>query len=151
MSDLVLRIVLWLSRRLPSRLITNEIGDVYLERYRVVGWMPGSKWRWPFSVYLHHIKRADEDKALHNHPWRWSFSVKLHGGYIEQLPGEVYRRAPWIHWVGRGYHRVDSVSRDCWTLFVVGHKASSWGFLVPGRGHVEWRERLRERGINPSY
>lgn len=151
-----LRFIQWLARHLLRRDIVNETGQVYLERYRIIGWMPGSKWRWPFSIYLHHIRLEDADESLHNHPWKWSFSIKLHGGYLEEVEpsGDEYRRfriAPRVHWVGRRYHRVQQVSSDCWTLFVVGPKANSWGFLVRGRGHVPWRERLVERGIKPSY
>jgi hypothetical protein len=36
-------------------------------------------------------------------------------------------------------------------IFVVGPKTKSWGFRVPGRGFVPWRERLAERGIKADY
>lgn len=42
------------------------------------------------NIYLHHILRSDDDRALHDHPW-WNVSVVLRGGYYEWTP------APW--WV----------------------------------------------------
>lgn len=31
------------------------------------------------NIYYHHVRRSDDDTALHDHPW-WSFSIVLEGG-----------------------------------------------------------------------
>ena len=53
---------------------------------------------------------------------------------------------------GTDYHRVSELhGKETWTLFIAGPKASSWGFFVPGEGHVEWREFLQRKGIPIDY
>jgi hypothetical protein len=156
-----LRILRWLSSFLAVRQIRSNSGSLYLERFKVFGWMPGDKRRWPFSVYLHRFHRPDNEPSgvLHTHPWRWSFSLVLSGGYTEERL--TWRRSEWPPWpAGHGWitrrirpfrlnifrsgaaHRIDELHGECWTLFVAGPKDSSWGFLVPRRGLVPWRECL---------
>lgn len=156
--SLWLRLVHWVACRLPRRDILAEGGAVYLERYRVLGWMPGSRWRGP-SVYLHRFRLTDQDLALHNHPWPWAVSLVLAGGYTEQRLGSLHG-LPACKWrrlkPGRlnvlgpdDYHRVaDLHGAETWTLFCVWPRTRSWGFWLPIRGHVPWRERLAERGID---
>lgn len=147
---------------LAKREIVAEKGIVYLERYLIHGWSPASPKDAPpgVSLYLHHILLPDQDDphVLHNHPWRWAHSTILHGWYAEERPhklgGFVSRSYP----TGSSntlepetFHRITSVSHDCWTLFLTGPKVKSWGFDVPGRGFVPWRERLAARGITPDY
>ena len=147
------RIIRWVASLLKCREIYGEDGTLYLSRYRVLGWMPGSNWRWPVSIYLHNIHRADLDDAEHNHPWNWAVSLILHGAYLETRGGSVrWRVAGQLNKLDANtFHRIEAVQGGVWTLFVVGPKGKSWGFNVPGRGFVPWRERLVERGITPSY
>lgn len=42
-------------------------------------------------IRIHHVKRSDEDRALHCHPW-WNVSWLLRGGYWEVVPG-IYQAA----------------------------------------------------------
>lgn len=111
------------------------------------------------NLYLHRFFLGDSDDAPHSHPWPWSVSLVLWGGYTEERLIEVdgikylkTRRVwPLTFNVFRAgdYHRVVKLhGKETWTLFLTGPKSSSWGFWVFGRGHVEWRTRLRERGIN---
>lgn len=151
----------FLCRFLMVREIRGEDGTLYLSRYRIMGWMPGSTTKWPLSIYLHHFHRPDLDDAPHNHPWKWSFSLTLAGGYTEEradvdnpIPGHCaieHRRMRFlsVNWISHSaYHLVSKLhGKETWTLFFAGPKATSWGFYVPGRGHVEWRARLAERGI----
>lgn len=160
--SLFLRFIRWLATKLPRRDIVGEDGVLYLTRYRIFGWMPGSRWKGP-SLYLHRFHIPDQDLAPHNHPWRWAVSWVLTGGYTEErLVPSLHPYASYIEsrdlMPGRmniiqhsDYHRVARLHGETWTLFLVGPKATSWGFYVMGRGHVEWRERLRERGIKPAY
>lgn len=153
-----LRLIHWAARRLPCRQILAEDGAVYLERYRVLGWMPGSRWRGP-SIYLHRFRMPDQDVALHNHPWPRAVSLVLAGGYTEQRLARMFGlpSCEW-RWLMPGqlnvigpddYHRVAELHGDeTWTLFLVWPRTRSWGFWLPSRGHVPWRERLRERGID---
>lgn len=80
MKDLLLR----LSSKLERRDIYGRDGDVYMQRYRVFGWMPGNSGSPGPNLYLHRFLRPDEDGELHNHPWRWAVSVMLAGGYAEE-------------------------------------------------------------------
>lgn len=151
----MIRLLHWLATKLQRRDIVAEDQKVYLERYRVIGWMPGSDWSWPFSIYLHRFCLPDLDDALHNHPWQWAFSLVLTGSYMEEVPGsgalrrrcQMRRRFSWRIIRASDYHRVDKLFGETWTLFIVGPKVKSWGFLVDGRGHVPWKDRLAERGI----
>jgi hypothetical protein len=161
--------ILWLlhfvTRFLTVREIRGEDRTLYLSRYRVFGWMPGDKRKYPICIYLHYFHRGDLDDALHSHPWAGSTSFILAGGYTEErinVPDEadpncvspedlrVRRVRPFaLNVFRRGdYHRIVELhGREAWSLFVTGPKTGSWGFWVFGRGHVEWRERLAERGI----
>lgn len=154
-SGIWLRLINWIARHLPRRDIPAEDGQVYLERYRVFGWMPGSRWRGP-SIYLHRFRLPDQDFALHNHPWPRCVSLVLAGGYTEERRGSGWRRHERRLKPGRlnvirpdDYHRVARLhGTETWTLFVVWPRTRSWGFWVPGRGHIPWRDRLAERGID---
>lgn len=154
-----LRLIHWVAARLPRRDILAEDGRVYLERYRVFGWMPGSSWRGP-SLYLHRFRLPDQDTALHNHPWPRAISLVLAGGYTEERRVYFYPDAFEIQSRRlrpgrlniireRDYHRVARLhGAETWTLFAAWPRTRSWGFWMPGRGHVPWRDRLRERGID---
>lgn len=153
-----LRLIHGLARRLPRRDILAEDGALYLERYRVFGWMPGSRWKGP-SVYLHRFRMPDQDVALHNHPWPRAVSLVLAGGYTEKRLTSLFgfsacewrRLTPGqLNVIGPDdYHRVAELHGDeTWTLFAVWPRTRSWGFWLPLRGHVPWRDRLRERGID---
>jgi len=111
-----------------------------------------------FNLYLHRFLRGDSDDAPHSHPWPWSVSLVLWGGYTEERLIEVNgikymkTRRVWpltLNVFRDGdYHRVVRLhGSQTWTLFLTGPKSSSWGFWVFGRGHVEWRQRLKERGV----
>lgn len=157
-----LRLIHWVAARLPRRDIPAEDGQVYLERYRVFGWMPGSNWSGP-SLYLHRFRLPDQDTAPHNHPWPCAVSLVLAGGYTEERLAYAYPddnlhvqsrrlRPGHLNVIREGdYHRVAALhGAETWTLFLVWPRTRSWGFWVPGRGHVPWRERLQERGLDPS-
>jgi hypothetical protein len=156
----ILAFLHWLAARLMVREIRGEDGSLYLSRYRIFGWMPGSQRKYPFSIYLHRFHRPDLDDAPHSHPWKWAWSLILAGGYTELklLPGEFYGQNRCLMAGSTNKLRDDTFhvvtnlhGEETWTLFIVGPKSASWGFKVPGRGFVPWRERLLERGINPSY
>lgn len=156
---MMLRFLHWLSSKLERRAIHGEDGTLYLERFKIFGWMPGSARRYPFSVYLHRFHRPDLDDAPHSHPWKWAFSFVLSGSYVEWRRvghrGEQ-RRVRWLNLLlGDVFHCIKRLDGEVWTLFIVGPKTSSWGFLVDegpfGERVVPWRERLAQRGIKADY
>lgn len=142
------------------RHITRENNAPYLDRYSLRPQTPKSRdagWR----VYLHRFLSNDED-GHHNHPWGWSFSIILRGSYTEEYfdAPEAYdtpvsvthqvktRRVRWFNFISSTrYHRIIELHGKVTTLFVCGPALQSWGFWMPGRGHVPWKIRLRERGL----
>jgi len=99
------------------------------------------------NVYLHHILRSDDDRALHDHPW-FNVSIVLRGGYLEVTPAGRY-------WRGRGSivfrratasHRLElpDINQPCWTLFITGPVVRNWGFHCPKRW-VPWQEFVDAR------
>jgi len=109
------------------------------------------RFRWcPWSIRVHHIKRADEERHMHDHPWN-ARTVILKGGYVEYRQGEdnCERR----DWFDRNpgdtallgfnqFHRIAQVVPEgTWTLFISGPWQGVWGFLVNGV-KVEWRKYL---------
>lgn len=160
----------FIAKRLRLRAIGTPEGD-YLRRHAAKGflggWMPGDGPR-EVSAYLHHFLRPDGDRELHNHPWKWAVSVVLAGGYTEErfaypeladtdkgMSMVVKRRLRFlsINFLrGADYHRVAELhGKETWTLFIAGPKRTSWGFWVPGEGHVEWREFLTRKGLPIDY
>ena len=120
-------------KRPPDVLIGDPL-DPYLRRWHVV---PRNR---VCNVYLHHFRRDDDKRALHDHPWP-SLSVILRGGYTEVTT--VGRR-----WYGRGSviirralhtHRLEVGASEAWTLFVTGPHVREWGFHCR-RGWVHWRQ-----------
>jgi hypothetical protein len=133
------------------------IGDPtspYLRRWWVI---PRNRF---FNIYLHHICRSDDDRALHDHPWA-SCSIILKGGYWEHTPdgrfwrkpGSVrFRRATAAHrlelsqesvFVTHAAYWTKQVERvtirtPAWTLFITGPRVREWGFLCP-KGWTHWR------------
>ncbi|TXH46485.1 MAG: hypothetical protein E6Q97_29530 [Desulfurellales bacterium] len=110
------------------------------------------------SILLHHIIRADDDGALHDHPWDFTTTI-LSGGYREKLPlfwghkngegdgPEQFSRADW--WIdanlSRGaqcLHMIERVQPDTWTLVMTGPRIREWGFHPAGQPWQSWREYL---------
>ena len=103
------------------------------------------KTRW-FSVYLHVIKRSDDDRALHDYP-SWNLSLLLSGGYTEitSHDGSVYLDRTVGDVVFRSAvtpHRlVVSDSYGAVTLWLRGPKIREWGFWPDmGQRWVPWFE-----------
>jgi len=157
LSGIWLRTIRFVASLLPKREIYAEDFALYLERFRIFGWTEGSSWKGP-SLYLHRFHLPDQDVALHNYPWRRAYSLILSGSY-DEFRGKVECdklecfdsrsvRAGRINTIGPDdYHRIAYLHGEVWTLFFVWPKSRSWGFWIPGRGHVEWKQRLLERGI----
>lgn len=126
----------------------GENGD-YLHRYFVI--------RTPWiSVYLHRFLRSDADKELHNHMWS-GLSLILSGAYREEKLCTTVAHAEVVttlHKAGRfnhigkdDFHRVDLLSPEVWTLFIVGKKQrDDWGFIDRyTMKYVPWRDFVLAR------
>jgi hypothetical protein len=120
----------------------------YLSRWFVI---PRNRW---FNIYLHHIRRSDDDRALHDHPWV-NCSILLDGGYCEwtiaaggienavirqagdmvfRLPGAAHRlELP--QQFGHGAPTLPAIS-----LFITGPRVRQWGFHCPKAGWVHWQD-----------
>ena len=99
----------------------------------------------PFNITLHKVLKSDEP-VLHNHPWSYATLI-LKGGYWEHTPC-ISREGAIVGstgtWRGPGHFRLrgsddlhfltlgkdaDGNEIPCWSLFYMGKKAQSWGFV----------------------
>lgn len=134
-------IMLRISRQMPCREI-RVAGERYMERHYVCqfrGW----------KVYLHRYLSADGDREMHDHPWMHSIGIPLVGGYLEERmvgldarQGAITRKRNiwWMrpnHICGSCFHRIASVRRNTWTLFIRSQSFKGWGFLRDERQNGE--------------
>jgi hypothetical protein len=149
----IIRLLVWLSGlRWAPRIISGRgVSDPYLTRHYLIGGpategmyetTPGRRW----GLYLHHFHRSDDAAEYHSHPWAWAIAFVLKNGYTEdRLVGkDVHTRVvrPGTLNVIRNttFHRVDLHRGDAWTLFLVGPRVASWGFLSRETGkYIDWR------------
>ena len=119
----------------PPDFLIGDPSDPYLRRWHMI---PRNRW---LNVYLHHIRRSDDDRALHDHPWH-SASVVLKGEYLEvtERRRRVYRAGSVIFRRATHAHRL-VLHRPvaAWTLFITGPHRREWGFHCP-QGWVHWQE-----------
>jgi|SRR5688572_21185565 len=167
MGVLGLLAILWMFWHGPyAREIKRNRPGRYLMRYSLREQAPkAGAWR----AYLHQFFGAD-DEGCHNHPWTWSLAIVLWGSYTEERLGLAggfesegtprtrivscrSRRVRWFNLLRAGdYHRISELhprrpGGQVWTLFITGpFSGKSWGFWIPGRGHVHWKVRAAERG-----
>ena len=109
----------------------------------------------PISVYLHHFHRPDDDRELHNHPWPWAVSLVLAGGYDELrrdcgehehvLRQRRYRAGSVNVLRADTFHRITALEGAPWTLFIVARKVQGWGYYMPDRGFIPWRQHEAEK------
>ena len=126
-----------------KRVIYDREGKIpYLVRYYL--FLKDRNW-FPFNFTLHKVLKSDEE-VLHDHPWPYATLI-LKGGYYEHIPvysqeGNVcgatkvwrgpghfrYRGSDDLHWLELEKD-ADGNEIPCWSLFYMGRKAKSWGFL----------------------
>lgn len=130
----------WLIKR-AMRTPYDHIGG-YMSRY----WLVDRKLRMPFCVRIHNIRRHDADLALHDHPANYR-TIILRGTYVEEdVFGrkKIFRQGDTFAGVAERFHRIDTVSPDVWTLFILGRDRNLWGFMViPPTGDprkIPWKE-----------
>lgn len=116
----------------------------------------------PLKLYLHIIKRSDDDPDPHDHPWNFSTLI-LANGYndveyyldpyarvkvkrrkIDKLGFLSFRRRPAEH-----IHKVVlRGGKPAWTLAFIGRHRRNWGFATQD-GWKMWREYLNYWGPDP--
>lgn len=129
------------------RVITDlEGSSEYLVRWSL--WLP-----FGWSVKLHKIVRADDDRCSHDHPWPM-LRVILKGGYTEIFGADHAEKqlkpwrpwAPWrIYWCPSNFrHRITKLTDGpSWTIALVGSKGRPWGFFTR-IGWVPWEQFVSE-------
>lgn len=130
-----------------TREIKSKKGELHFRRFTILG----TKW---FSINIHRIYKADEDKHLHNHPWNFT-SILLAGGYYERTPDKLrLKLSGAINRYDRNkYHKIDTIYvGPVTTLCFMGPRtkeADDWGYLVDGEfvHHKEYRKRKRENSL----
>lgn len=166
----------WIIRRAmrtPYCPITSRDGsEIYMDRWWLfnpytkdaTGSAGPARRSWLPSVRVHHIMRADDDGALHDHPWN-ARTIVMRGWYREERPAEdamLEMPTGWtlvsfreLHhriagYTGRvlfnSYHRISEVSPGgVYTLWFTWKYRGTWGFMVDGH-KVPWRKYLAGRG-----
>ncbi|GFM29238.1 hypothetical protein [Novosphingobium sp. PY1] len=115
------------------------IGDDYLRRWFVV---PRNE---QMNVYLHEIRKSDDDRALHDHPWA-NTSYLISGRYIEHTPqGATVRNAgDFVERSAMALHRLEVIPGErAISLFITGPKVREWGFAC-GHGWVHYLDFVNE-------
>ena len=132
--SIINRILFKLSSYCRCRIINGPDKAPYLERYHLLSLPFGCQ------IYLHRFIASDPGRGLHNHPWQSACSFLLSGRYEEirmadaieynQLQSQTIEAGS-FNWInGSEFHRINLIDdAECWTLFVHGAKAKSWGFL----------------------
>jgi len=125
----------WAEGLMSSRRPDFVIGDSYLLRWWVI---PRNEL---YNLYLHDIRKSDDDRAMHDHPWE-NTSLVVSGGYLEHTPQGVFERKAGdiIHRKPTDLHRLEVIpGQRAITLFATGPKVRDWGFQCP-KGWVSWQD-----------
>lgn len=130
-------------RRDPDFVIGGQ-ADPYLLRWWVI---PRNNW---FNIYLHEIRRSDDDRALHDHMYL-NLSILIEGEYIEHTiaQGGVhhqrhFKAGDWTWRLPSKAHRLQVLGKRTTTLFITGPRVRQWGFHCP-QGWVHWKKFVDER------
>lgn len=138
-------------KRRPDFIIGSDPMRPYMLRWYVI---PRNRW---LNVYLHHVRRDDEDRALHDHPWT-SISICLDG-----VVGEVYKtktgaearrivvKGDLVYRSSKLAHRLWLPEGPAWTLFMTGPRIREWGFWCPkdspAGGWRHWKDFTAFRDV----
>lgn len=121
-----------------------DFGGVKDYLYRWSLWLP-----FGWSLKIHKIVRADNDRCEHDHPW-WFIRFIIYGGYLEKIKGKLHDRKPWRPWAfWRVYpclssfqHRIVKLHKKSnWSLVLCGKNRGHWGFVTK-KGWIDWKTFL---------
>jgi len=125
-----------------TREVRSRSGELHFQRWRLLN--VGL-----FSIYIHRIFKADEDKHEHSHPWPF-FGKILKGGYIEERNGRGELRTPgdWFYVSTDQFHKITRLFRTTTTLVLAGPRVAEWGYSVDNSmvPNAEYRE-LKNAGV----
>ena len=125
----------WARQHMTLHPVDFVIGDNYLLRWWII---PRNGL---YNLYLHEIRKSDDDSAMHDHPWE-NTSLVISGGYLEHTPEGVFERKAGdiVHRKPTDLHRLEvRPGETAITLFATGPKVRDWGFECP-KGWVPWQE-----------
>ena len=143
------RFLQWVMDNRPTRVVMNqedgrESGPMTPLFFRAFLGEVG-----PWRLYLHHYKRSDSDRGVHDHP-AWNVAMVLSGGYWEQRFAGVQPGGIIYKWKRVRPGMINVVDHHCfhrvvikpgmstsWSLFLVNYpkaKGKRWGFLREASG-----------------
>lgn len=128
---MILRLLMWISARLPARQIDH------CDRPLVQWYYLGTLFECA-RFQLNRFLESDPD-GVHDHPWSWAIAIRLYGDYLEERrDGTWIRKAGRIYFIsGDTFHRVIlPYGTEAWTLFIHGPYVKPWGFLRPVLGSM---------------
>jgi len=110
-------------------------GLPYLMRYFAAGSNPWDRSTTNVAIYLHHFVSSDAIGLVHSHPWLWCESLILVGSYREYRCDAAGNQTVRDYHPGdvntldrRTKHRIELLTPDVWTLFLVGPYLQPWAF-----------------------
>ena len=125
-------------------ILDRESDQEYLIRYYYLNLRPYAR------IVIHRFMRSDID-GLHDHPWGFENYI-LSGGYWETNKEGKFWRAPGYHGKSDAnyFHRVElddekANGEEVWTLFLMGPKEKTWGFLNEQNIWVQHEEYLENK------
>jgi hypothetical protein len=129
--------------------IKSRDGELHFKRWRIIE----TPW---FSIYIHGIYKADEDKHMHDHPWNYT-SFVLRGFFSERMPARDGRKGRYDtlilgpgKFVGRKaeqFHKIEQLhSPSVYTLFFTGRRRRDLGYLteIGWMDHKTYRKKKHE-------
>lgn len=146
---------------MPDGMISNAVHRILTRRYGAPEEINGGGrcetylYRWVArhhrdgrAVYVHRFVSGDWSRDLHDHPKAFR-CYGVWGGYLEETvvdgqPVIRRRRAPFVNRFAASHrHRlVRLITRNTWTVVVVGPHEREWGFWTP-TGWVKWSTYIR--------
>jgi len=110
--------------------IKSRDGELHFRRWRIIE----TPW---FSIYVHGIYKADEDKHMHDHPWNYT-SIVLRGFFSERIPDPnrpnreeclVLGPSKIVRRKAEQFHKIEQLhSPTVYTLFFTGRRRREWGY-----------------------
>lgn len=139
--------VIALAQRSPDRII-GDPDKPYLRRWFIVKNPEGQ------SIYLHHILRDDDARAMHDHPSD-NISLVVAGALRDISPDgvRILHAGDTLERKAEQLHRLEVASiGGCWTLFIKGPNRREWGFQCPGgwRHHTKYVDAQNSGLVGPG-
>ena len=133
--------------------IVSKEGEVHFRRYRLLS----TPW---FNIYLHEIRRSDEDAHRHDHPWSfrslilkgsYSEEVSYHHAYHRIVRSHTYVEGQLVQHDARDAHRLTLKTPVVWTLVLTSGRERVWGYQTK-QGWIDFKtyRQLKRDGKLPK-